>query len=371
MAFTLTQDGGAYNTVPFTFTFDQQDVDGPSAYLTINTADLATFDLDEYAMVLTATSTLSGEAAATRAFTLTLKSQCWDVTLTPPSFVSSTLTVDLFATQAIEFNEADDPTLSNACGDFSYKIYYESNDAEVDTAVYSVDASTQSAPLISATPTDRGAWIGSFTFYVVATYGSYNSVTATSSNELTVTIVEPCLSTTITDTVTFSTMTLSVLGGAVTQNFVKHKDAKSVLYPNGLPGEDICGPRAYSIAFTPALNPATTITTFAVIDATTMQLSVETDEATHEGTYSAVVTVGLANWSSDVTPVTETAFTVNVDACVPSIVVPSAPTPSAYKIYDTAYQFNVGAYSIDPACAYSFTISATWDDAGTVKQLPS
>jgi len=100
MTFSLTQDGSGTLSAPLTFTSDENDTDGPSAYLNINTADLANYDLDSYAMVLTATSSLADAGNASRAavfsFTLILKSECWDSTLTPPAMPSLTYSTILY-----------------------------------------------------------------------------------------------------------------------------------------------------------------------------------------------------------------------------------------------------------------------------------
>ena len=131
-------------------------------------------------MVLTATSTYSTatQNSASRTFTLTLKNQCWDVTLTAPSFVSTTESFELFETQTIVFNPAVDTTLGGNCGAFTYKVYYVSSQAEVDTSVYSVDTTNAAAPFISATPSDRATWVTSLQVYVEATYASFESVTS-------------------------------------------------------------------------------------------------------------------------------------------------------------------------------------------------
>jgi len=338
--------------------------------ITVFTSDEAVYDKTSHTFTVTVTSTTSNPVSTVSdTFDLEIKSQCWDVVLTAPSFISTSETFELFAAQSIEFNEAVDTTLSGSCGAFTYVLYNVADDSQVDPATYSINTADPSTPIIEATPDVRATWIKTHNFYIVATYDSYESVN--SSNTLQVEITEPCLTAVISDTVVFSKMTASVKGLTVEQTFLTHKDSKSVLYST-LFGDgtetDICGPRRYQILFTPTLNPDTVITQFVVVDANTMKLTLQTDTFTHAGTYAVQVTVDLQDYS--ITPKTEALFEVVIDECVPTITPGAVPTPPDYSVLDPAQTISLQAYTQSPGCGYSFSYSAKWID-GVEKDLPA
>ena len=100
------------------------------------------------------------------------------------------------------------------------------------------------------------------------------------------------------------------------------------------------------------------ISTFTVVDDTTVQLELESDSLGHEGTYSAVVTVGLADWSSIAT-VSSASFDVVIGACDATIVVPTAPASTTYTVHDAAETVPINTFSYTPTgCDYTFTYTA-------------
>jgi hypothetical protein len=60
---------------------------------------------------------------------------------------------------------------------------------------------TLASPLITGTPTERAFWPGTHTFYVQCVYNSFPDITQVSNN-LVLTITDPCLTTTIDTTQT-------------------------------------------------------------------------------------------------------------------------------------------------------------------------
>jgi len=368
LTYALVQDGwggaGDYNADIIS------GFDVVTGVITVFTTNEAVYDKTSHTFTVTVTSTTSNPVSTVSdTFDLEIKSQCWDVVLTAPSFISTSETFELFATQSIEFNEAVDTTLSGSCGAFTYVLYNVADDSQVDPATYSINTADPTTPLIEATPDVRATWIKTHNFYIVATYDSYESVN--SSNNLQLEITEPCLTTVISDTVVFSKMTASVKGPTVEQIFLTHKDSKSELYSTTF-GDgtetDICGPRRYQILFTPTLNPDTVITQFVVVDANTMKLTLQTDTFTHAGTYAVQVTVDLQDYS--ITPKTEALFEVVIDECVPTITPGAVPTPPDYTVLDVAQTISLQAYTQSPGCGYSFSYSAKWID-GVEKDLPA
>jgi len=148
--------------------------------ITVETSDLA-YDLQTYTFTLTAIADDSNDFLADT-FVLSTKQECWDAVVTLPSFISDpttglTVTYELFQAQSIEFNEAIDTTVGT-CGAFTYELIYVSNDQEVDTGVYTIDASTAATPLIKAQPTTRDWVSAGFAVYLKATLGNYSSFTS-------------------------------------------------------------------------------------------------------------------------------------------------------------------------------------------------
>jgi len=173
-------------------------------------------------MVLTATSTLADAGNASRAatfsFTLILKSECWDSTLTAPAMPSLTYSTILYDSQEIIF-QSFSADITAGCGDFTYKLFvgpYKANEAdevEVATNVYTIDFVTDPLnPKISGTPASINPWVDDspHSWYVQGQQGTYNKV---HYQIFTNNIVDPCETTTISDQ-TLSPMTTSVKLGA-------------------------------------------------------------------------------------------------------------------------------------------------------------
>jgi len=116
------------------------------------------------------------------------------------------------------------------CGAISYTI------GTIDNTVYTIDGTNSN---VLAQPTDKTVWVGDHTFTVTGTLDSYNTKTAT-SNTVTVTIVNPCSTTTVVSKAV-NAMTTTVLVSKA-QTFTDFTDAASVLY-----GAGTCGTFTYSI----------------------------------------------------------------------------------------------------------------------------
>ena len=93
-----------------------------------------------------------------------------------------------------------------------------------------------------------------------------------------------------------------------------------------------------------------------------MKLILETNEFNHVGSYQAVVTVDLVDYS--VTPKVEAAFTVTINECAPTITASTAPAPTPYTVLDPAQTISIGVYSFTPACALEFSYEAVLVDGG-------
>jgi hypothetical protein len=109
----------------------------------------------------------------------------------------------------------------------------------IDKSVYSISGLS-----VVAQPSDKKTWIGNFDFSVTAVLKNYNTLQA-NSEEVTVTISDPCTSTTIDASQTINDMSTTIYGDPVTRTFVEFTDSADQASSSFGTGK--CGAREYSL----------------------------------------------------------------------------------------------------------------------------
>ena len=114
------------------------------------------------------------------------------------------------------------------CGAYVYKLFDSATNAEVDTSVYSVSGLAAVGTPAAITP-----WVATHTFFLRGQLGIYNTA---DSSVITVTIVNPCLTTTITPTVINKMITSVFAASATTESvptFADSADTTSLAFGTG------------------------------------------------------------------------------------------------------------------------------------------
>ena len=134
---------------------------------------------------------------------MTFKNDCYDTVLSDPAFTLTEFSQNLWNEGKFTFT-APTSTKPN-CGDWVYRLTLID---DTDVNVYSIDVDTTPAtPFVSGTPTAKDPWtLQTFDFYIKATLGDFGTVT---SAPITLTVVDPCITNTITSQA-LSKMTYSV-----------------------------------------------------------------------------------------------------------------------------------------------------------------
>jgi len=185
VAITMTEGGGAIDANAVSF-------DSTTGVVTINTSDAAYNGLTKD-LVLTITSSLSTDpaASASSTFTISFVDECAAVTVTAPSFATTTYAAEeMWNPMSFTFSAATESL--GTCGAFTYTFKSVDTAKQADTdAIFSIATLTA-----SGTALDKTKWIGTFSFYVTATLDGYPTITG-DSNQITVTIADPCTATVI------------------------------------------------------------------------------------------------------------------------------------------------------------------------------
>jgi len=182
-------------------------------------ANEATFDLQEKTLTVTAiaTGSLLSTATMTKSFTfkLTIKSECWDAAVTNPAFDTATYTgVNLWDDQSYTFSAMTANYTAETCGEITYvvtSVSLPSND------VYSINTLA-----VDGVAIDDQNWVGAWKFKVTGQLGAYDTY---DSNEVTVTIVNPCTGTDITVTNFTPNLSTTILGADDTFSFPEATDS--------------------------------------------------------------------------------------------------------------------------------------------------
>lgn len=120
ITYSLSVDGAAYNPTVDTFITD---FDSTTGIFKVYTADFTTYDLEQKSIVVTCTSDRSLIDPDTDTLVLDLKDECWDATLTAPTFAQYAWSWDLWADQSMPFTAmSDDSHPDDTCGSYSYQI---------------------------------------------------------------------------------------------------------------------------------------------------------------------------------------------------------------------------------------------------------
>lgn len=241
LQYTLTlSTGGGIDTNVVTF-------DSATGGIKVSTSNFATYDQTTMNLKLTYTSTVSTHtnAAVSNDFVLTLQDECWTTTLTAPSFGTTTYASENLWTQ-MSFSYSALSESIGTCGavTYTFKITETTTTKQTDAdAVFSANGLTT----FEGTASDMTKWVGTFTFYVTATLTNYSTKTI-DSNQISVTISNPCFTSTITDAQTISNLAVSVHGASDSTSFTAFTDAISTA--SAAFGANNCGVPTYRITMT-------------------------------------------------------------------------------------------------------------------------
>jgi len=203
--------------------------------------------------------------------------------------------------------------------------------------------------------------------------------TSSASYSFTLNMNDPCEGATITDDITWQNMVTTVgfegtlVSPTQTQTFAEYKDSVSTVNGDNS-GTTFCGNRKYTFTISPTPNPVTPSP--IALNTGTRTFSLDTDEATHATVvYTITLTITLADYEASITALTKT-FTATVNPCI------ITGQASGNELAGTTQTYNLGAapkdilyavFTFSPTVCtnYVWTYTAQWDDAGTLKPLPT
>ena len=195
---------------------------------------------------------------------------------------------------------------------------------------------------------------------MTSTLTNYNTVSA-NSNQITVTISNPCASTTITDTQTIPQLTTTVKGTAGTHTFTAYTDSVSTTTNTNGFGANNCGVPTYTITMS---DGTTAVPGYLTLSGTTLTLS--TTDAQYIGTHNIKLHVTLTEFS-----ITHTEdFSVVINECVPVIPAPTL-TAQTYTVNDSAVTYTHAAFTDSTVCGFTFTYTAFLVVGATETALPT
>jgi len=222
----------------------------------------------------------------------------------------------------------------------------------VEVAVYSIDATPELT--FSASSLD---WEGTWNFKVQGQVGEYGTVL---SNEITVTVVNPCRSTVINNgdvavnVQTIIDMSTTVkLGTFETQQFDYYIDSASDTYGNGL---DKCGARSYEISGVPDVSNVLTLEENATDNK--WDLKLKSDLNSDIDTYTVTLTVKLVDYFASDNRVYTQEFTVVIAACDIITVGSNNAGNIEYLIGQPVDTVSFTQYTQIPQCGYTPTYTS-------------
>ena len=268
MTYSLTEAGSStITTAVITFST----VDGS---LIVSTSDLANDGFSK-SMVVTVTSTdsIGGSNTLTDTFVLTLQDVCKSTVLTAPNFATASYpSENLWTAMSFTFTALSESV--GTCGAVTYT--FKNTDTAQQTATDGVFSLSGLA--FGGTATTITPWVGTHTFYVTATLDNYTTKTI-DSNQISVTIGNPCTSTTITDTQTITNLATTVKGDSDSTTFTAYTD--SVSTASAAFGANNCGVPTYEIKMS---DGTTAVPGYLTLSGTA--LTATTTDPTHIGVHN-------------------------------------------------------------------------------------
>lgn len=200
------------------------------------TNDQGTYDKVTKTMTIQCSSTLSQQGdngEADQSFDITLKNECWDATVNAVTFADTTPSKELWASHTMDFSAMTSSLPDTQCGAFSYTLV----GLDIEAGIYAIDGTS-----VVGQPTSIDPWVDNspYTFRIVSQQGNYLTST---SVDISLTIVNPCLTTDVTPQA-IADITTSVLGAADSATFTDFLDSVDTTY-SSFP--TVCGAKEYRV----------------------------------------------------------------------------------------------------------------------------
>ena len=230
---------------------------------------------------MTYTYEVAGLPAQTKTFDVTVQDLCLTTTISWSPKVISPVTQTVFeAVQSVTFDTTGLSESLATCGPFTFEIF-PSTGGHV-TVLSLQDPLANAFTAESTSQTEVGIYTG---LQIKASLVNYPAVAPALSDPFDLTVIDPCLTATLTPS-TISDITTSVLANPVaTSTFTAFTDSVSTAQA----GTDLCGPIEYSVLSVIAQGPGTAGMTEITLDSASLTISAEPTLNAHIDVYDVVV----------------------------------------------------------------------------------
>jgi len=251
---------------------------------TITTSD----PIDLGAHTVTYTYEVAGLPAQTKTFDVTVQDSCTTTTISWSPGVISPVTQTVFdAAQSVTFDTAGLSESLGTCGSFTFEIVPASGG---HTSVLSLqDPLANTLTSESTSLTQVGIYTG---LQIKASLVNYPAVAPALSVPFDLTVLDPCLSATLSSSVIADIMTSVLASPVATSTFTAFTDSVSTAQA----GTNLCGPIEYSITSVIARGSGTASITEITLDSASKTVSAAPTLNDHIDSYDVVIEAKLTNY---------------------------------------------------------------------------